>query len=223
MCASLFAQSAGEKAYENGNFAGARENFLSAANLGYGANAYHNAANACVKLGRQGEAMLNYKRAKYLNPRAPETAANIEMLEKSLGIPKSRENFSDSFFGELSNYEWAVAACASFWAALFALAIPPLFGRRKSSHRFLGAGFSCVCAVSVAGMIYWSEFRNSVVSTGPDAMLKLSPAENAPAVAALSEGKSAIIRKEHNGYMFLQTKDGKLGWAKPGTIQKIVE
>lgn len=226
---SLSAQTAseffelGKKAYEVQNFQKAKEDFESAARLGYGAVAYHNAANANVKLGHLGEAMLDYERARYLNPRMPETLANIESLKRTLGIASAKKNYYDILFGELSNSEWVALACASFWIALFTFVLPVLFKRKKSSYKFLGIFSSAIFILSIIGVIYWSEHRNTAISISSDALLKLSPAENAPNIAPLSEGKSAIIRKEKNGYMMLQTPDGKWGWAKPELIKKVRE
>lgn len=213
----------GRRAYNAGEYEKAASDFDESAAKGGGADAYHNAANAYFKLGKTGLAMLNYERARYISPRSPETAANIRMLEEQIGGPRRARSFADTFFGELSNSEWTALGCAAFWGAVFTLAIPPLFSVRKSGFRISGGLCVAILLTSCAGALYWADARNTAVSISADAVLKLSPASSAPAVAAMPEGRRAIIRKRENGHMFLETPDKKYGWATSEKMKPLWE
>lgn len=202
----------GMRSYKNADYAAAAKYFEDAARGGYGAAAYHNAGNAYAKMQKPGLAILNYERARYINPRSPETIANISAVSKAAGVPESPRGFADSFFGELSNAEWIIAASCGFWAML-AFAVMPIFLRRKKAAfkaaAILGAAIMCL---GISGSIYWSRMRNTAISVSPDALLKLSPAQNAPAIATFAEGKRAIIKDRKGAYLLLSAPDKKTGW-----------
>ena len=209
------------RSYNKADYDSAAKYFESAAQKGYGAAAYHNAGNAFAKAQNPGLAILNYERARYLSPRSPETAANIASLSKSLGIPESKSTLADSFFGELSNAEWIITASVGFWI-LLAGALTPVFLRKKNSAfkiaAVIGAGIFCV---GIAGAIYWSQMRNTAISVSQDALLKLSPAQNAPAVASFPDGRRAIIKERRGNYLRLATPDKKSGWASLENVKPV--
>ena len=222
-----FSQSADElfelatRSYDAQNYQKAAEDFEKSAALSGNAGAYHNAANAYLKQNKAGLAMLNYERARYINPRSPETNANIASLNSQIGARQRERTLVDSILGELSNGEWIVLAVSSFWICAACFAIAPLFIKGKNRFKLLGyisaLGFLLACA----GTIYWSEMRNTAISISQDAVLKLSPAANAPATAPFPDGRSAIIRREHGEYLLLQTPDKRWGWANKKDVRTL--
>lgn len=211
----------GARAYDAKNYQKAAENFEQSAYLSGSAAAYHNAANAYLKQNKAGLAMLNYERARYINPRSPETNANIASLSSQIGARQRERTLVDSILGELSNGEWIVLAVSCFWICAACFAIAPLFIRGKNRFKLLGyisaLGFLLACA----GTIYWSEMRNTAISISQDAVLRLSPAANAPATAPFPEGRSAIVRREHGDYLLLQSPDKKWGWADKKDVRTL--
>ena len=117
--------------------------------------------------------------------------------------------------------EWIVLAVSCFWICAACFAIAPLFIRGKNRFKLLGyisaLGFLLACA----GTIYWSEMRNTAISISQDAVLRLSPAANAPATAPFPEGRSAIVRREHGDYLLLQSPDKKWGWADKKDVRTL--
>ena len=77
----------GTRAYRQSDYKTAAAYFEQSAQKGFGAAAYHNAANSYAKMSQNGLAMLNYERARYLKPRSPETVANISAISKLSGKP----------------------------------------------------------------------------------------------------------------------------------------
>lgn len=209
------------RAYNSGNYQKAAADFEQSAKLSNSPIAYHNAANAYLKQNKTGLAMLNYERARYINPRSPETNANIASLKSQIGGYIKVPTIVDSVLGELSNAQWIISASVSFWIAAICFAIVPLFIKGKNRFKILGYICVFIFALSCAGTIYWSEMRNTAISISQDAVLRLSPAANAPATAPFAEGRSAIIRKSHKDYMLLQTPDKKWGWANKKDIKTL--
>jgi hypothetical protein len=61
---------------------------------GYSAPALYNLANAYARQGKPGLAVLNYKRAKLLDPNDPDIDANLRQVRQSAGLPpESRSRF----------------------------------------------------------------------------------------------------------------------------------
>ena len=224
---TAFSQSADElfalatRSYNSQNYQKAAEDFEKSAALSGNASAYHNAANAYLKQNKPGLAILNYERARYINPRSPETNANIASLKSQLGTHERERTLVDTIFGELSNGEWIVVAVSSFLICALCFALIPLFIKGKNRFKLLGYISAIAFALSCAGTIYWSEMRSTAISISQDAMLKLSPAANAPATVAFPEGRSAVIRREHGNYLLLQTPDKKWGWANKRDVRTL--
>src|SRR6202049_605877 len=54
---------------------------------GYSASALYNSANAYARAGKPGLAVLNYERAKLLDPNDPDLDANLRHVRESSGLP----------------------------------------------------------------------------------------------------------------------------------------
>ncbi|MBR4597053.1 MAG: hypothetical protein IKO42_01505 [Opitutales bacterium] len=211
----------GMRSYKNADYEAAAKYFEDSAQNGGGAAAHFNAGNAHAKMKKPGLAILSYERARYLNPRSPEAPANISAVSKSIGIPEGKSGLADSFFGELSNSEWIIAASCGFWIFTLSALLPVFLRKRNCAFKIaavLGGGIFCV---AVAGTIYWSQMRNTAISISQDAVLKLSPAKNAPAIAAFPEGRRAIIKERKGGYLRLYTPDKKSGWASLENVKPV--
>ena len=92
----------GNNAYASGDFARAKENYMSADKEKSAAEISYNLANTCAKLGDKGEAMLHYMRALYQNPRMREAEANMSVFAKDNSLETPDGIFTLPFFAELS-------------------------------------------------------------------------------------------------------------------------
>src|SRR5580700_12044574 len=69
---------------------------------GYSAPALYNLANAYARAGQTGLAVLNYERARLLDPQDPDIDANLRQVREAVGLaPESRSAF-DRMAGALS-------------------------------------------------------------------------------------------------------------------------
>ena len=158
----------GTRAYRQSDYKAAASYFEESAQKGFGAAAYHNAANSYAKMSQNGLAMLNYERARYLKPRSPETIANISAVSKLSGAPEKKRSFADVFFGELSNAEWAMLAICSFWIGIIAVSTSIILRKKGNSIKIALSLSSIAFIISMAGTIYWSDMRNTAISISQD-------------------------------------------------------
>lgn len=210
----------GERAYRNGNFQAAAENFSRAAALEPSAANFHNAGNAYVKLSKPGLARLNYERARYINPRSPDTRINLANVARESGDPAG-SSLADTVFGELSNSEWAWLLILSLWGAVICFFVIPPFVRRARGARACGTLFAALLVFSLCGCVYWAKVRSTAVSVSPDALLRISPAANAPASHSIAEGKSAKIIKRSGDYVLVEFPEGKYGWCRTDMLEPV--
>src|ERR1700726_3799579 len=61
--------------------------YAAEAQAGYSAPALYNLANAYARAGKPGLAVLNYERAKLLDPNDPDIDANLRHVRESSGLP----------------------------------------------------------------------------------------------------------------------------------------
>src|SRR5882762_10338729 len=59
---------------------------------GYSAPALYNRANAYARAGKPGLAVLNYERAKLLEPNDPDIEANLRHVREAVGLPPESRN-----------------------------------------------------------------------------------------------------------------------------------
>ncbi len=211
----------GTRAYKQADFKQAATYFEESAEKGFGAAAYHNAANAYAKMSQNGLAILNYEKARYLKPRSPETIANLALLNKMVGTQEKERNIIDIIFGELSNAEWVMLAISTFWLGVIIIASSIFLRKNNTFLRLSFCGLVMIFAISIAGSIYWSELRNTAISVSQDALIKLSPTKNAPAIASFPEGKRAIIKERRGNYLRIQTPDKKIGWISLSNVARV--
>lgn len=210
----------GVKAYQKSDFNEAAECFENAAKMGAGAGAYHNAANAFMKLSKLGEARLNYERANYLNPRNPETKANLNKLLETISDAKNK-TCADTLFGEISFSEWLGILFLSIWISVIFAFIIPFFVKKARWFRLLGVLGFLACLYSSGGAVYWNLKGKQAYVVSQDALLRISPVANSPASISVGEAKSVKILKAQNEYFFVKTQNKKYGWVKASEVKSL--
>lgn len=212
----------GNSAYKKGDYAAARDFYNLAKDAGGNSAELHfNAGNAAAKLGKKGEALLEYLRAKLENPRLREADANLKMLaaDNNLTLPQ-KTRIQDSVF-ELSDSEWTVAAFTAFWCAVLSAFLPPLWGKRNAAYVFLSLIFACATACSIFAIAQYAQFKSLGVALEDDVALRISPTPHAKIAATLQEGTLAKILQRHGNFVYAATDNGKRGWAEIGKFEPV--
>jgi len=119
------ALAAGDAAYQRGDFAGAREQYLAAIRQGLdGARVLYNLGNAHYRTGEIGRAIACYERAATLAPRDDEVRANLEraLAERPSGAvappPSWLHMLGRRLVGSFTLTEFAVGAALLYWLAV---------------------------------------------------------------------------------------------------------
>jgi hypothetical protein len=189
---------------------------------GYSAATLYNLANAYARSGKPGFAILNYERARLLEPNNPDINANLRHVRDASGLPPQ----SRSRFDRLTD---TVGPTVLAWVGILALLIAgicALAQRRFPRHRgkfITGAvlGF-CLLGITVAGGIaLWPVMRQAVVIVH-SAPVRVSPVPIEEALFELPEGTIVSTGAEHEGFVLVRTSAGRSGWVPAANVAAIV-
>jgi hypothetical protein len=183
---------------------------------GYSAASLYNLANAYARAGKPGFAVLNYERARLLDPTDPDMQANLRHVRDSAGLPPEPLSLVDRWAGRVNPADLA-------WAGLMGGCVGGacvLAGRRYSRHRrklfFAAAVGILLLGVSIArGVMLWPVMHESVVISH-SAPVRVSPVIIGDPLFELPEASMVSTSAEHDGFVLIRTAAGRTGWV-PGT------
>jgi hypothetical protein len=192
------------------------------AQAGYSAAALYNLANSFARAGKPGLAVLNYERARLLDPNDPDIEANLRHVREAAGLsPESRSRFQ-----RLA--EFADPRILA-WLGILGLSITGLAGwarvgskahRRKLIAAML-AGI-CLLGVSIAnGVALWPVIHEAVVIAA-STPVRVSPVTEEEPLFVLPEATVVEVRAEHDGFVLVQTQSERSGWVQGANLARIV-
>jgi hypothetical protein len=189
---------------------------------GYSAASLYNLANAYAKSGKPGFAVLNYERARLLEPNDPDINANLRHVRDTAGLPPQVR----SHFERLT----AVAGPGILaWAGVLGLLIGgacALAQRRYPRHRgkliaAAALGFSLLGFTIASAIVLWPVMRQAIVIVH-SAPVRVSPVPIGDALFELPEGTIITTGAEHDGFALVRTAQGRTGWVPVANLAAIV-
>jgi hypothetical protein len=189
---------------------------------GYSAAALYNLANAYARAGKPGLAVLDYERAKLLDPSDPDIDANLRRVRDSSGLrPPSA--------GRLDRLTQLASPAAVSWLGILGLLIAGLSMLAREvtrAHRgkLLAAALLGFCLIGVAAgsaVAVWPTLHAAVV-VGHAVPVRVSPTLIEEPIFTLPEAEIVDINGEHDGFMLIKTAAGRSGWAPNANLALIV-
>lgn len=189
---------------------------------------YYNIANAYVKAGQLGKAILYYERARRLIPRDPDVRANYQYARTLLPhtIPQEKkslfERFNDFFFQYLTVNEQTVV-----WTFVYCLLILLLIVHRivrlKKRYFISLLVILSVCllvtSISLANKIQMIS-RQAVITTNSEEA-KFAPFERATTHFTVYEGMKLSIVQQKDAWTKIERMDGNSGWVPSSALTRI--
>jgi len=194
----------------------------SPATPGYSAAALYNMANADARNGKSGLAVLNYERAGLLAPNDPDIRANLRFVRASVGLPAE----TGSWF---SRHARIADPNTLSWLGLLGVLIAGsslLAGRFYSNHR-LELRAAAIVGISLMGLAVcnavavWPTLHEAVI-VAHSAPARVSPIGIGETLFSLPEAESVTTRAEHDGFVLVQTVDGRTGWVLRADLAPVV-
>ena len=196
---------------------------------------YYNIGNAYSKTGDWAHAILNYERARRLDPSDRDVAHNLafanEMIQDRIEeVPEFfLVTWARSLCRELPSDTWAVLFLVLLAAAL-ALAVVFFLGRARGGAASRAAFFSGIAALLLAlmclGFASWQKsdyiHDNAAIVVRAVASVKSSPStESAKDLFVLHEGTKVRILDQVGDWNNIELADGRQGWLRRTDLEQI--
>ena len=188
---------------------------------GYSASALYNQANAYARTGKPGLAVLNYARAALLDPQDPDIHANLRYVQSSVGLPASAETRLDSLarLAPPAVFAWlGVAGVVLAGASVLARRSHPKHRRTCAALTLVGVALIGAAACDAAAL--WPLLQAAVIITGP-AQARVSPVPMGDAVFTLREAEMVRSIARYDGYVLIQTAEGRRGWISAESLAPV--
>jgi hypothetical protein len=195
---------------------------LPATTPGYSASSLYNLANAYARTGKPGLAVLNYERARLLDPTDPDIEANLRHVQDAAGLPPTTHN---TFHRVATRATPQVLSWLGFaglliaGASMLARQLYPRQRRKLLLSTLLGV---CLCGATAASAItLWPMVHAGIVVTH-DAPVRVSPVTIEEPLFTLPEATRVRMSSEHDGFVLIQTSAGRIGWIPSANLAPIV-
>lgn len=248
MSASVLEQA--DSAYQNGNYEEAAALYSQVVeSQGVSAGILYNFGNSYYHLGKEGEAMLCYERAKKIDPSNAQINQNINFLAtkvmdankssldgKNVNVEPDSENFIDGIYRliaiEHTSNGWAIFAVMAFILFLICLALymftPNVLARKTG---FFGGltflGFTVVFLIfSYIGAYQYNREDEAILTDFTTQLLERPEPGSKPTTTPLHKGtklKILEIKPGTDGTEWLKVKlnSENIGWVKKDGIEII--
>ena len=188
----------------------------------YSAAALFNQANADVRNGKTGPAVLDYERALLLAPNDADIAANLHFVRARAGLPDAPENWfaHNLTFAHPNTLAWL----GSFGVMLagMSLLLIRLHPQRRLAFRSLTVVGALLFATAIGSAITtWPKMNEAVVITG-ETSARVSPVLDAEPAFKLREGDTVTVCAERQSFALVQTLAGRSGWVARADLARVV-
>lgn len=192
------------------------------AQSGYSAATLYNLANAYARAGKPGFAVLNYERAKLLDPNDPDIEANLNHVLQGAGLPpESRTRFerTSGIVGPQMLAWLGVLGLLIAGTGMLRARFYPRHRRKFALAAFLGLS---ILGVSIGyGVTLWPVVHEAVVVTHT-APVRVSPALIEETLFVLPEASIVSTGAEHDGFVLIRTAAGRAGWVPNTNLAPIL-
>lgn len=213
------------QAYSEGRFQEAADGYQSLVQAGrYSANLFYDLGNAQFRLGNFGEAILSYERALALEPRHPESEANLQLARDEARALELRKTPVEKYIDAGTSTQYAIAASIAFWFALFVTA-RLVFARRRSLGQMALIALSLLVFAGAVFALYTIENGSKgsalAIVIGKDIQARLATADTAGSVLALPSGSEIKVLSERGGWIYAALPNDLRGWIPAKAVQRV--
>jgi tetratricopeptide (TPR) repeat protein len=181
-----------------------------------------NLANAELRAGRIGLAILAYERAAWLAPGDQDIKANLHRARDFAGLPEPAAPWWQRPRSVLGPDGWSalvglalLVGCAALLARLFA----PRW-RTAGTAIAAASGVLLVAGALACGSL-WLDTRRGVVLEG-GTPLRIAPFEAAEPRLTLTAGEVVRLVERHGDFVLARAADGTSGWMAAARVQPVV-
>jgi len=212
----------GNRLYETRQFAEAAGLYRAATTNGVSANLLFNLGNAHFKSGQLGWAMAAYHRSLRLDPRNPETAANLRFAREQANTRPPPITLRQRWLRQLSIGEWTTLASTAITFLLLLLTArqlkPDVFVSKPGWFRLPAVGaVAGAFLLALAAADHFLDRRAFVIT--PMAVVRNGPLEESPESFKAPDGTELRVHDRKGGFLEIETGLGQKGWIQAGNVE----
>jgi tetratricopeptide (TPR) repeat protein len=188
----------------------------------YSAAALYNLGNAYARTGKPGLAVLNFERARLLDPDDPDLEANLRHVRETAGLPQPPRSDFDRIAGSLDPHLLA-------WLGVLGLLIAGVstlarVGQKAHRGKLLAATLLGIAllGVSIANAVALWPIMHQAVVIKASTPVRVSPVTTEEPLFVLPEAAIVAMHGEHEGFILVQTQAGRSGWVPAANLARIV-
>tara|TARA_B100000749_G_scaffold200610_1_gene156337 strand:+ start:1215 stop:2018 length:804 start_codon:yes stop_codon:yes gene_type:complete len=208
--------------YETGQFAEAATLYRAAGTNRVSANLLFNLGNAHYKADQLGRAMAAYHQSLRLDPRNPETQANLRFAREQANTHPPALTLRQRWLRNLSLGEWTALASAAITLLLLLLAArqlkPGAFEGNPSWIRLPALGaLAAALLLALAASDHFSDSRAFVIEA--KAVVRNGPLEESPESFKATDGTELLVHDRKGDFLEVETSLGEKGWIHSGDVE----
>jgi len=211
------------KAYVAGNYAEARRGYMELIEQQYDTKeTWYNLANVAFHDGQLGEAVLNYRRAWFLDPRDPDVMANLQLVLQRTGANAPEISIIDRIGQELNVGEWKMLMISGYWVAMVCAALGLFVPMMRRFAKPIAVTGALAGLIGLGGWLYWKQWvnqREAVVIRREQTAL-YEPRPTATPYFALPEGSIVRIEDTFDSWIKISS-NGRIGWVMKSAAERV--
>ena len=185
---------------------------------------FYDLGNAYFRAGDFGRAILNYERALALDPRQPETRANLQLARDQSRAIELVPGWTETDLDFLTRDQFAWLAAAAFWGAA-AIAVGLYFAQRRAIVWIFALMLLGTIAAAGAFVVYQLETGTSgralAIVTKKDIQARLATAESAGTVLVLPPGSEVQILSTRGDWSYAALPNDLRGWIPAHSAERV--
>jgi hypothetical protein len=183
---------------------------------------FYNLGNAYFRTGDFGRAILNYERALALDPRHPETAANIALAREETRSAELQNGRIDILLNRVTTNQVVIAATITFWLMVFAVTLM-ISSRRRSTLVLTTAVMAFLVTIASVAAVYRIETTRGTVAivTADNVRARLATADNAGSVMQLPPGSEVQILSHRGDWVYAGLPNKMRGWIPAVSVESV--
>jgi tetratricopeptide (TPR) repeat protein len=212
------------KLYAEGKFPEAADAYQKLASSGrVSASVLYNEGNAWFKAGKLGRAIAAYHRALALDPRDPDTLANLQFARERVTAPSRPPGRLARAFARLTVNEWTALACVAGWLCFGLLAAGEFTaaGRPRLRRYAIWAGSLAVVLLICLGFALRYASAPRVVVLRQDAAVRTGPFDEAPSAFTVNDGAEFPVLDTKDAWLQIAEGPNRTGWIKAEAVARL--
>ncbi|MDI6738745.1 MAG: tetratricopeptide repeat protein [Candidatus Edwardsbacteria bacterium] len=216
----------GNQFYARNDYPAAIEAYMQALKGAPNPVVHYNLGNAFFKSGQIGRAILEYQRARLLDPRDNDIRTNLRFVrsyrvDKNLSVPGPIADLLDGVFHWLSYREAALLAALGIGLGALLVSLFIALRRRFLLYAAIIAFLPFLYGSIAAGV--WQSFRGSkpAVVIVPEVSALSGPGEDYKDIVLIHDGSEVSIRETRGDWLLVQLPGGVGGWVKRDALGRI--